>query len=250
MCEVIDKYAKDFSRVRKPVCTVPPSNGCLSGGQGGWAAGGRAGLQDSGNAGEPRPTCSGAVQRAPPHGGVQGFPQIQLFLCPFGQGAFQQVVPMPWCCVQPCSPLPLPGELGSATQAMPALTAVPCPAPAGGERAPGGEPVPAGAPAEEDGVQEPGGAGPAVPPPAAGRHAAPGALLWPGERGLGAVGSRGCAMGRERRLTLLLPFQPTAHEQMGLLDLGGCKANMGGTGWIRDSGDRHPAQRPLMGGTC
>lgn len=62
--------------------------------------------------------------------------------------------------------------------------------------------------------------------------------------------NRGCAMGREHRLTLLLPFQPTAHEQMGLLHLGGCKANMGGTGWIRDSGDRHPAQWPLMGGTC
>ncbi|NXW04825.1 EX3L1 protein, partial [Fregetta grallaria] len=44
MCEVIDKYAKDFSRVRKPVFMVRvaagcPSNGCLSVGQGAWAAG-------------------------------------------------------------------------------------------------------------------------------------------------------------------------------------------------------------------
>lgn len=122
---------------------------------------------------------------------------------------------MAWCCISPfCLCLSL-GSWGLDTQAMPALTTVPCPAPAGGERAPGGEPVPAGAPAEEDGVQEPGGAGPAVPPPAAGRHAAPGALLWPGERGLGAVGSRGCATEREHHLTLLLPSSPQPTRKWG-----------------------------------
>lgn len=44
MCEVIDKYTKDFSRVRKPIFMVGlaagcPSKGCLSAGQGGWAIG-------------------------------------------------------------------------------------------------------------------------------------------------------------------------------------------------------------------
>lgn len=143
-------------------------------------------------------------------------PKSSCFRCPLGQGASQDIVPMAWCCISPfCLYLSL-GSWALDTQAMAALTAVPCPAPAGGERDPSGEPVPAGTAAEEDGVQEPGGAEPAVPPPAAGRHAAPRALLWPGEGGLGAGRSRGCAAEREQHpLTLPLPSSPQPTSKWG-----------------------------------
>lgn len=94
MCEVIDKYVKDFSRVKKPVFTVrvaagPPSNGCLSVGQGGWAAGYHGRVQDAAQrqpgAGRGAGTQSllglpqsKPAQRAPSRRDVQGFPQIQL----------------------------------------------------------------------------------------------------------------------------------------------------------------------------
>lgn len=169
----------------------------------GQGAGQRVVCWGAGNAGE------SVSSESTPHGDAQGFPQIQLFSLSLRSGGFPGDCSHGLVLYQSFLPLPFPGELGLDTQAMPAvLTAVPCPAPAGGERAPGGEPVPAGTPAEEDGVQEPGGAGPAVPPPAAGRHAAPGALLRPGERSLGAVGSQGCATEREHHLTLLPPSSP------------------------------------------
>lgn len=122
--------------------------------------------------------------------GCSGFPsKFSYLLCPSGQGAPQQVVPTARCCIQPLSPLSFHGNWGPTPRRCLVLTALPCPAPADGERAPGDEPVPAGAHAEEDGVQEQRGAAPALRPPAAGRHAAPGALLWPGERCPGAMGS-------------------------------------------------------------
>lgn len=62
------------------------------------------------------------------------------------------------------------------------------------------------------------------------------------QRGAGAVPRKGSITSHPPA-----PLQPTAHEEMGLLHLGGCEAN---TGWIRDPGHHHPAQQPLKGGTC
>lgn len=180
-------------------------------------------MQGAGNAGD----SSRAAQRALPHRDVQGFPQIQLFSLSLQSGGFPGDCSLGLVLYQPFLPLSFPGGWGLDTQAMPALTAVPCPAPAGGERAAGGEPVPAGTAAEEDGVQEPGGAGPAVSPPAAGRHAAPGALLQPGERDwVQEPGHRlilllpSCCSTRERRCDTWVVVRPAWEELAGLGTLG------------------------------